>query len=841
MSAKKVSGSKKSSKKAVAAISAATPLAKVRKAETKAIGVGANSVRVDAVDKVSGAAMYTEDFDFGPSLLHAAVVESPHAHAKILSIDTSAAEKAPGVVKVVTGRECPYKFGLYMQDRFIFPTDRVRFVGEQVAAVVAETPEEALRAAKLVKVEYEPLPAVLSLADALKKDAVLLHPDVASYERVPWFFPKAGTNIAHWRKTRKGDIAKGFAQADYVFEDVYAVPRYAHCPIEPHAATALYDAAGRLTIWASSQSPFAQRNVMAIALAPFGLSHKDIRVITPYVGGGFGGKAGVSMEIISAVLAIALKGRPVRLHWTREQEFRNTSQRQGVLARVKMGVKKNGRIVALEHTLHWDAGASAEYGANVVNAVGLSATGPYSIPNVKIDSICVYTNMPPCGAYRGFGYSEFHFGLESHITRIAKHLGIDPVEMRRLNAIQEGDTLAYGAKMNPGNLRGAIDAVAAELRWGRPGRKPKNPDAVVGKGLACFWKAPAMPPNASSAAYLKFNEDGSLNLSVSGMEIGQGFLTVMAQVVSEVLRVPVAKIRVETPDTDRNAYEWQTVGSHVTWSCGNAVRAAAEEVKAKLIATVARGTKRKAADLYLDDECVKSKKDKKFALPFRSFVIDGIMQPDGRFVGGPIHGTGMFMPEFTSALGDPETSQGGHPNVHYTVGCAGVEVEIDKETGKMHLRKVALAVDAGKALNPVLVKGQIVGGILQGLATALYEDMRYAPDGRLLNPNFTDYKIPTALDCPDEIVPIVLETPQPDGPFGARGVGEHTMIASAPMMADAIEDATGLRIKILPLTAEKIALSLHGLDYESLKGTSMGFCYKGDPADYPFATGGCKG
>ena len=801
--------------------------------------VGASPVRVDGFAKVMGAAQYTDDLDFGPGLLHAVVVESTKAHALLKKVDVSAAEKAPGVVRVVTGKDCPHKFGLYMQDRHIFAQAGVRFVGEQIAAVVAETPEAALRAAKLVQVEYEPLPAILSLGDALKKDAVLLHPELGSYQRVPWFFPRAGTNIAHWRKTRKGDVAKGFKQADFILEDTYTVPRYAHCPIEPHAVTGLFDLSGRLTLWASSQSPFAQRNVMAIALKPFGLSHKDIRIVTPYVGGGFGGKAGVSMEIIAAVLAIVMKGRPVKLNWTREQEFMNTSQRQGVIARIKLGVKKDGRITALEHTLHWDAGASAEYGANVVNAVGLSATGPYRVPNVKIDSVCVYTNMPPCGAYRGFGYSEFHFGLESHMTRVAKAIGMDPVAFRKLNAIREGDTLAYGAHMNAGDLHGAIDRVAKEIQWGKAVRSQKR-NMAIGKAVACFWKAPAMPPNASSAAFLKFNEDGSLNLSVSGMEIGQGFLTVMAQIAAEVLTVPVAKIRVETPDTDRNPYEWQTVGSHVTWSCGNAVRAAAEEVKAKILATVARAKKLKVADLYLEDECVKSRRDKAFSLPLRSFVIDGIMRPAGNFIGGPIQGTGMFMPEFTSAMGDPETSQGGHPNVHYTVGCAGIIMEVDKDTGKMSIRKVALAVDAGKAVNPDLVKGQVVGGVLQGLATALYEDIRYAPTGRLLNPNFTDYKIPTALDCPQEIVPIILETAQPDGPFGARGVGEHTMIACAPIVADAIENAVGVRLKTMPLTAEKVALALRGIEYDDVKGDNLGFCFRGRPCDYPFEVGGAK-
>jgi len=799
--------------------------------------VGKSVVRVDGLAKVTGAAQYVDDMDFGPGLLHAVVVESTQAHALIKKINTSAAEKAPGVIRVVTGKDFPYMFGLYMKDRYIFAQDRVRFVGEQIAAVIAETPEAALRAAKLVKVTYAPLPSVLSLGDALKKDATLLHPDLDSYERPPWFFPRAGTNIAHWRKTRKGDVDKAFKNAAFIMEDTYTVPRYAHCPIEPHTVTGLFDLSGRLTLWASSQSPFAQRNVMASALKPFGLSHQDIRIITPFVGGGFGGKAGVSMEIIAAVLAIAMKGRPVKLNWTREQEFYNTSQRQGVIARIKMGVSKTGRITALEHTLHWDAGASAEYGANVVNAVGLSATGPYRVPNVKIDSVCVYTNMPPCGAYRGFGYSEFHFGLESHITRVAKAIGMDPVKFRKLNAIKEGDTLAYGAEMNPGDMQGAIDCVAKELRWGRK-QKGKSPNKKIGKSLCCFWKAPAMPPNASSAAYLKFNEDGSMNLAVSGMELGQGFLTVMAQVASEILTVPVEKIRVETPDTDRNSYEWQTVGSHVTWSCGNAVADAAKDVKEKLIATVARAKRIKAVDLYLEGECVKSRKKKAFSIPFSEFVIDGIMRPDGRFVGGPIHGTGMFMPEFTSALGDPETSQGGHPNVHYTVGCAGVVVEIDKETGKLTVLKAVLAVDAGKAINPDLVKGQIVGGILQGLSTALYEDIRYGPDGRLLNPNFTDYKIPTSLDCPLEIVPIILETPQPDGPFGARGVGEHTMVAAAPMIADAIEDAVDVRIKTMPMISEKIALALRGIEYDDVKGDNLGFCFRGKPCDYPFDVGG---
>jgi carbon-monoxide dehydrogenase large subunit len=525
------------------------------------------------------------------------------------------------------------------------------------------------------------------------------------------------------------------------------------------------------------------------------------------VGGGFGGKAGVTMEIIGAALATVVKGHPVKLRWTREQEFYNTYQRQGVVAKLRLGAKKDGTITAIDHSIYFDAGAYVEYGANVVNAVGLSATGAYRIPNVKIDSYCIYTNLPPGGPYRGFGYSEFHFGLESHITRLARRLGIDPVEMRRRNAIREGDTLPYGAEMNASGLIEAIDRAAEAIEWGKE-EKSDDPRKAIGKGFSLMWKAPAMPPNASSAAFLKFVEDGSINITVSGMEIGQGLLTVLAQIAAEVLTVPVEKIRVETPDTDRSPYEWQTVGSHVTWGCGNAVKEASEEARDRIFDLVVRALGHDRDSLYLEDERVKSTAAPDWELPLRDFVIAGIMMDDGTWRGGPIMGSGMFMPEFTSALSDPETSQGGHPNVHYTVGAAGVVLEIDRETGKMRVLKTALAVDVGQAINPDLVNSQITGGLLQGLATVLYEDMRFDDKGRLLNPNFTDYKIPTSRDVPDEMIPIIVEVPQPDGPFGARGVGEHTMIPAAPMIANAVEDALGVRIKSMPVTAEKVALAV---------------------------------
>lgn len=765
--------------------------------------IGKSVTRIDALEKISGAAIYGDDIDFGPNLLYAELVSSTEAHAIIKGIDTSAAEQVPGVYKVFTGKDFPCKFGLYMKDRYVFAQDKVRFVGEQIAAVVARNPQAAKQGAALVKVDYEPLPAVLDQMEALKDDAVILHPELGEYPHVPWFYPKAGTNIAHWRKTRKGDLDKAFKEAKLVLEDTYTVPRYAHCALETHVAIGKLDYSGRLTVWSSSQSPHTQRHLFAEAL---GKSHKDVRVIAPHVGGGFGGKAGVTMEIIPAALATKLKGYAVKLRYSREQEFINTYQRLGVVARIKMAVSEDGRISALDHKIYWDAGAYVEYGANVVNAVGLSAIGPYNIQNVSIDSVCVYTNLPPGGAYRGFGYSEMLFGLESHITRAAKMMNIDEVEFRRINAIKTGDLTAYGAKMNPSGLHECIDKVAKAINWGQP-LVSKDPDKVLGRGFSLFWKAPAMPPNASSSAFLKFNEDASINLLISGMDIGQGYQTVMAQIAAEILSVPPSKIRVETPDTDRNPYEWQTVASHITWSCGNAVKKAAYDAREQILQLVHRVYHYPIDELYLEDEAVKCRTDARFVLPLKDFVVDGIMTSDGTFKGGPINARGMFMPEFSSTNGDPETSQGGHPNVHYTVGAAALDLEIDPETGKMRVLKVAMAIDTGKALNPELVRGQITGGLLQGLATVLYEDMRYDAKGKLLNPNFTDYKIPTSMDTPLEIIPIIVEVPQPDGPFGARGIGEHTMLPAAPMIANAVEDALKIRIKSMPITAEKVAMN----------------------------------
>jgi carbon-monoxide dehydrogenase large subunit len=645
--------------------------------------------------------------------------------------------------------------------------------------------------------------------EAVKEDAFLIHPDLGEYEIVPWLNPKPGTNISHIRKIRKGDIEKGFEEADLILEEEFTVPHVVHAALEPHITVAQYDYSGRYTFWNSTQSPHTQRNMIAEALQ---IPHKDVRVVASSVGGGFGGKAGISMEALG-VACRKVPGCPVKLKWSREEEFYNSSQRQGLRARLKMGVKKDGKITAMRHVLYWDVGASAEYGNNVVNATGFSATGPYYIPNVSIDSLAIYTNNPPCAAYRGFGYSEFHFGLESLLDRLAKQIGMDPVELRRVNAIKAGDPVAYGVPMNPSGMRECIDRVAEAIEWGKE-ETSDDPDKVIAKGFAGAWKAPAMPANAGSSVFIKFNEDASINVELSGMEIGQGLHTTMAKIAAEELGLPLSKVRVELPDTDRSPYEWQTVASHETWELGNTVILAAREARDRIFDVVHRACFLEKEFLYLEDEKVKSQLDSTFELPLKDFVITGIETEHHTWVGGPITGSASYIPEFTNAMVDPETGQGGHPNVHYTVGAGAVKIELDKKTGVVRVLQMAEAFDAGKAINPDLAKDQIVGGFVQGLGTALYEEVHFDKDGRILNPNFTDYKIPTTLDVPYKMDALLVEVPQPDGPYGARGISEHTMIPVMPAVANAVANAVGLRVRDIPLTAEKIALRLNSKDFK---------------------------
>jgi carbon-monoxide dehydrogenase large subunit len=763
--------------------------------------IGESVQRVDAREKVTGAALFADDIQFGPGLLYARIKRSPHAHAFIKKIDVSKARALPGVKAVVTGEKYPGYIGLYLKDRHIFCRDRVRYVGDPVAGVAAVSEEIAEQAIKLIEVEYEPLPGVFDPEFGASPEAPLLHPDLGKYVVANFIFPEPGSNVSNHFKIRKGDVDAAWKDCAAVVDHTYRIPHIQHVPIEPHVATAKVDMDGKITLWGSSQSPFAQRSLIASSL---GVSPADVQVIAPYVGGGFGCKAGVSMEALAVAIASQVRGRPVKLRLTREEEFYTAFVRQGLVAHYKMGCDRDGRLLAMETRFYWDGGAYTEYGVNITRASGYSSTGPYKVPNVRTDSYCVYTNHPVGGPMRGFGMPEFHAGLEQCIDDLAVQVGVDRVAFRKLNAIQGGDTIVTGMIMHPTGLSECLVKAAEAIGWGKKD-PPSAPNKRRGKGIALMWKAPAMPPNAGSSAKVRLNEDGTVTVSVGGQEIGQGSFTVAAQVAAAALGVPYDWVRVTGPvDTDNSPYEWQTVASRLTWSMGNAVAAAARDARQQILDTVAQAWGEDPSDLDIIDGHVISYKSEE-SLSLKSIVVYGISKPnDQGWMGGPVVGRGNFMPTYVTGL-DPETGQGPRAVVHYTTGAQAVEVEVDMDTGQVEIIRGVAAFDVGKAINPEMVRGQMEGGFVQGVSTALFEGLQLK-QGVLQNPSFVDYRIATSADAPQAIETIIVEVPQDDGPWGARGIGEHALVPTVPAIANAIYDAVGVRPGAPPFSSEKIYL-----------------------------------
>lgn len=765
--------------------------------------VGKSVPRIDAQDKVTGSATFADDLQFGPGLYYGRLVRSPHAHALIRRIDAGRALALPGVKAVVTGRDVPNNIGLYLVDRPVLARDRVRLVGEPVAGVVATSEAVAQAAVELVEVEYEPLPAVFDPVEAAQPGAPLLHPDLGSYEVANFIFPEPGTNISEHFKLRCGDVEAAWPRCAAIVEGTFRLPQIQHVPLEPHVAVGLWEQSGQVTLWTCSQSPFAQRDLIAKSL---GLPHGNLRVVAPYVGGGFGGKAGVSMEVCAVVMARAVQGHPVKLRMTREEEFVGTTVRQSLVAQTKIGCDANGKLLAMETRYYFGGGAYNDYGVNIARAAGYSCTGPYLIPNVKGDSYCVYTNQPIGSAMRGFGMPEIHWGIEQIMDQLAERIGLDPAEFRRRNCVKTGAQILTGMKIPPVDLVACIDKATQAIRWGVK-EEASAPHKRRGKGLAIMWKAPAMPPNPGSSAIVRFNEDATVNVSIGAQDLGQGAFTVLAQIAAEALGVPYEWVRVSVPvDTKYSPYEWQTVASRITWSTGNAVKAAAEDARRQILQVVADRWGEDPADLEIKDGVVFSYKTEE-EQPLKAMVVYGLPNENYEgWKGGPVAGQGRFMPTYVTNL-DAETGQGARAVVHYTVGAQAIDLEVDTETGEIEILQVASVYDVGKAINPDLILTQIEGGAVHGMSSA-FEALRFDGEGRPLNANLVDYRIATAMDVPRQIHGEFVETPLEDGPWGARGVGEHVMVQTAPAMANAIYDALGIRFTDLPLSAEKIYMAL---------------------------------
>lgn len=766
--------------------------------------------RKEAQEKVTGQAVYVHDMEL-PGMLHAKCVHSPHAHAKIVSIDTSAAEALPGVKAVVTGKDAPYRVGLYMVDKNLIAVDRVRYQGEIVAAVAAEDEATAELAVSLIKVEYEPLPIVHDVDEALEAQ-ILVHPELHTYEFMEGvFFPKKGTNIASWNKTLKGDVKKGFEESDYIIENELSVPAVGHVPMETHVTIAQADPfTNKVKIWSSAQSPFAVRNLLAKCL---GINKSDVHVIVPYIGGGFGGKAGIHLEPFVTVLSRAANGRPVKLKATREEEFNLLPTRAGMRSRFKTGLKKDGTIVAMEVYHDWDSGAYADYGVNVGKTAVYSGAGPYIVPNIELHSRTIYTNKVFSTAYRGFGHLETHWAVERHMDYISQQLNIDPYELRMKNLLKPGETTISGELIyeSTGSPIDCLEAVAKEINWtGRKTEEERQAEMktgkVRGKGLAMLQKAPAMPSYTSTAAIMQMDEDGHVKVMIGAVDMGQGANTIMAQVAAEELDIPIENVEVVWDvDTNKHPYDWNTVASKYTFMGGNAVKKAAKNMIQQMKEVAAQVLRCHPDELTHGDGYIYHVHHTARRIPFKKLAM-GYMYENGNGIGGPVIAHGIYMASGLTNP-DPETGQ-GRPGLVWTFGAHAVDLEVDIATGDVHIFKIVSAFDVGQVINKKLIDGQVLGGVLQGMGSALVEGYKFSPDAKLLNPSFTDNKIPTAKDMPDEIVPIYITNPQNDGPYGARGVGEHPMISVPSVIGNALYDALGINFYKLPMSPENVALAI---------------------------------
>lgn len=764
-------------------------------------GVGKWVTRKFDEEKAAGTLRYADDLRFGPELLHARAARSTIAHGEIVSIDVSEAMKVPGVVKVITGDMFVHHFGLYLQDRTPLAVGKVRYVGEPIALVVAETEEAAEEGMLKVKAAYRELPAVFDPVKAATDNSVLVHPELGSYAHVPYLTPQPGTNIANWFRIRRGDVDKAFAECEHIVEEAVTCPQIAHGFLEPHCCICQEDpATGNLTIWSSAQSAFAVREIIAKGL---GYPLHKIRVIAPPIGGGFGGKAGMTIEAmcLAAAMDPDIKGRPVKLHIPREEVLISSWVRQGYVAKIKLGIDKDGKIQAIKNTFFFDTGVSAEYGANPVRSAGYTSTGCYYVPNVWTDSYAVYTNKPFGGAYRGFGLPELMGAMEVVIDIAANKIGMDPIEFRLKNMLKPGLPTCTGMPMHNHALDKIVSKVVDKIRL-REKEEPKRPGWKRGKGFALAIKAPAMPADAASSAIVKVLGDGNVEVLAATMDMGQGAYTAYAQMVCEELGVPIESVKCYFPDTQSHPYDWQTVASRSCWSMGMAVKRAAVDAREKILALFSRYWQVAPEEITIEHGVVKCRRLGK-AEKLDERIQNGFHMPDGEHVGGPVIGTGTFVPPDV-VYPDPETGQSPKSVVHFTVGAVGIDIEVDPATGEVCVNNVVAGYDVGKAISPINVRGQIEGGTIQGISAGLLEGMYYDEHGKLLTPDFTDYKMSTTMDLPDNMEIFWEETPEELSPYGNRGIGEHSMISPAPAIDNALYNALGVRIHSYPFSKERV-------------------------------------
>jgi CO/xanthine dehydrogenase Mo-binding subunit len=734
--------------------------------EQKLSGVGQSVPRVDARGKVTGETLYPGDLSM-EGMLHLKILFAERPHARVKNVNTSKAQASPGVVAVYTSIDVPVnEYGLQIPDQPVLcgpsltpgsspsvrgdgvRADIVRFVGDQIAAVVAGTEAQAAAALKLIEVDYEDLPILADPLAAMKPDAPLLHPE------------RGEDNVCVHYKIRKGDVKDGFAKAYAIVESEYQTPVQEHAYLQPEAGLSYIDEEGRVTIASGGQWTHADREGIAHAL---GLPVEKVRVVYPAIGGAFGGREDLSVQIVLALASLKL-GRPVKTIWSRRESIIGHGKRHAVILRAKWGATRDGKLIAAENEIIGDGGAYMYTTNKVLGNSTITSTGPYFIPNVKTDVYGMYTNNVPGAAFRGFGAPQALFMAELQIGKLAEKLGMDPLEFRLKNALRDGDTLGVGTPApGPVSILQVMKEAGSKFGWKKAKKKNKSLHLARGRGFAAGFKNVGFSFGYQENCWAKveLHGNGSIDrvvLSHASAEVGQGTHTVMRQMAAQALNIPIEKIELVTSDSATQGNPGSVSASRMTFMSGNAIKGAAEAALEKW------------------------RMEERPAIAEFKYLAPPTTHMDKE--------TGYSMPNFA-----------------YAYSAQAVEVEVDTDTGQVRVLRVVAADDVGKAINPEQVVGQIEGAVVQAFGYAVTENYQ-TKNGRVLTDQFSTYLIPTVLDIPEKVESVLVEVPDPNGPWGARGVGELPFLPTAAAIGAAIHDATGVWIDEFPFTPERVLRAL---------------------------------
>lgn len=763
--------------------------------------IGTSPARVDAVDKVTGSAKYTSDFK-PVNLTYGKLVTSPYAYARILSIDTSEAEKLPGVVGIITGKDVPdIRLGGYFMDRHILCKEYVRYVGDFVACVAAETEDIAKKAASLVKVEYEVLDAVFDPEESFRSDCpVMIHKDLYSYGEIDVAPESPGGGFDTSRPNQYvyggrniGDVEKAFEEADLIVENKYRLPRVSHCCMEPHATLVVPEADGSITVYASDQDGSLSQLEVAGAV---GLDPSRVHFHIPYVGGGFGAKSGLSITPVAATLAMKI-GRPVSLTQTREENFNSGDPRAAGVVYLKDGWKKDGTLIARKIRAYISGGAYSTHNAVMILAIPFGAVGSYKTPNFDCKSYGVYTNTPPTGPYRSLGSEYMVFAVERNMDIAARKLGMDRGELRLKNVLENGDIDAIGQTTSNNQSKRALLHALEKVKLNE--RRPPEGPWVFGKGVSLGNKFTFFGPTGTCCT-CKVYPDGYIEIRIFHVEMGQGALTVDAMAAAEEFHTTTDKIRVVFCNSDICPFDMGTYCSRGTFLNGNAVIEACNDAKQQIFQIASKKMGIDPEKLDVRDGFVYENGNEENKIPFSDlYGFGGWLEEKSELIG---RGTYSHPSGF-----DPECK---NPVVFYSYGSWGIEVAVNTETGEVKLLNLDGAYDGGRIINVKAAEGQIEGAFSMGLGQALYEQVLFNDEGRIINGNYRDYKIPTFMDGPrnkDLRFEFVGE-PDEEGPHGAKGMGEVSLTPVMPAVANAINDALGVEIMEMPITREKILAAI---------------------------------